>query len=267
MEQRTLPSLTTGLRERGDQYDVRPFIVFLGDTANVGTKYLRLRLRDKQLALPRDEPVNLHDLSELTKTPLLDNSVLHRGLEVDLTHLLGGSTLAGALYPGSIFSVIYANAVLLCFDASREVVGPTPLASLHKLRAQAILQSSREVARLVYFVGCKVDLNPALLYKPWEDARNILVVLKPCFDHESVFALLPAELIYQIVFTFIEVREQSFSPKLLRRKDLASLDVYGRPILLVSAKENIGVKELRDTLLDGIFEIYNVSATTLVGFV
>jgi hypothetical protein len=62
--------------------------------------------------------------------------------------------------------------------------------------------------RIVFFLflACKADLNPSLLYDPWEDARTILVAIKPSRDHGCAFATLPEELVYRILMDCVALK-------------------------------------------------------------
>jgi hypothetical protein len=41
---------------------------------------------------------------------------------------------------------------------------------------------------------------------PWEDARNILVAIKPDANPNCAFAQLPIELVHYIIFLLVDVR-------------------------------------------------------------
>lgn len=62
---------------------------------------------------------------------------------------------------------------------------------------------------LLTFRGTKVDLNPPLLFQPWDCARNLLVAFKPQVSIDCVLRFLPIEIIYEIIFKLIDVNSRA----------------------------------------------------------
>lgn len=169
------------------------------------------------------------------------------------------------------------QALLICFDASA-ALNTQPLQRLETLyltlreRIQAL--EFFDAQRVVYFIGCKTDLVPSLIYDGWVDARTILVAMKPSIDYSCTFGQLLPEILDHIILFWIELRAldlglsstgcyaAALAHSYSRGQSLIKRDLeyfaakHNRPVYLTSTKLNFGCNNLLNSLLQNILVTY-----------
>lgn len=179
----------------------------------------------------------------------------------------------------SVTSAYYrgSHAVLICFNVANGC-DATSTESLGRWKKDVVDHTTDAMEHLISFVAMKLDLEPSLLYQPWQDARNLWPAVKPAVDPDCAFAVLPPELVYHILFFYLDVSsisrgyrgvngvpvENLRRSKLLQhpvptRQEVEAISAkYGRPVYLTSSKEKIGVDEVFRSVVAGVLENYNV---------